>query len=239
MPVTGSQQALPVRDPGEFRRGLRDITPLSFGVAIYGAAFGLLAAGQGMGAGSTGLMGALVFAGSAQIVAVERLSSGSGVLLAVFAGLALNLRILLMTASLREELGGRPLWQVVLGVHLTSDENWVLMHAARNKGQPAGYWYLVGGGTSLIAVWIASTAFGAAFAMSLPDLGAIGMDFAFTAAFILLLTNLWQGRRSLPPWLISAGVATACVLALPVDPSWSLIAGALAGAGYAGVRGHD
>lgn len=226
----------PARD--EFRRGLRDITPLSLGVAVYGLAFGLLAAGQGMGALATGLMGALVFAGSSQIVAVERLAADAGAALAVIAGLALNLRLLLMTASLRSELSGRPLWQLLLGVHLTSDENWVLMHATRNKGLPAGYWYLVGGGISLMVVWIGSTALGAAFARSLPDLSESGMDFAFTAAFILLLTSLWKGRQSLPPWVISAVIAAGCAWLLPLDPSWGLIAGAVAGAGFAGLQRH-
>ncbi|QFT61764.1 AzlC family ABC transporter permease [Roseivivax sp. THAF30] len=223
----------------EFRSGLRDITPLSLGVAVYGLAFGLLAASQGLSALVTGLMGALIFAGSAQIVAVERLAADAGAILAVVAGLALNLRILLMTASSRTELSGRPLWQVFLGVHLTSDENWVLMHATRNKGKAAGYWYLVGGGTSLIMVWIVSTALGAAFARSLPDLSESGMDFAFTAAFILLLTSLWKGLRSLPPWTVSAVIAAGCAWSLPLDPSWGLIAGAVAGAGFAGMKYHE
>ncbi|GAB4268852.1 MAG: hypothetical protein Kow0013_19980 [Pararhodobacter sp.] len=217
----------------EFRRGFRDITPLSVGVAVYGLAFGLLAAGQGLDAIATSLMGALVFAGSSQIVAIERLAAGAGPWLAVVAGLALNLRILLMTASLRPELHGRPVWQVLLGVHLTSDENWVLMHATRNAGQSAGFWYLVGGGASLIAVWVLSTALGAGFAGALPDLGDSGMDFAFTAAFILLLTSLWKGRASLPPWGVAALVAGGGAALLPVDPSWSLILGAVAGAGVA------
>lgn len=224
--------------PDEFHRGLRDITPLSLGVAVYGLAFGLLAAGEGMGAMTTGLMGALVFAGSSQIVAVERLAADAGAMLAVVAGLALNLRILLMTASLRGELSGRPLWQILLGVHLTSDENWVLMHATRSNGQPAGYWYLIGGGTSLIVVWIVSTALGTAFARSLPDLSESGIDFAFTAAFILLLTSLWKGRQSLPPWVVSAVIAAGCAWLLPLDPSWGLISGAVAGAGFAGMQHH-
>ena len=225
--------------PEEFRRSFRDITPLSLGVAVYGLAFGLLAASQGMSALATGFMGALVFAGSAQIIAMERLAADAGPLLAVIAGLALNLRILLMTASLRGELSGRPLWQILLGVHLTSDENWVLMHATRNKGKDAGYWYLVGGGTSLIMVWIVSTALGAAFARSLPDLSESGMDFAFTAAFILLLTSLWKGRQSLPPWIVSAVIAASCAWLLPLDPSWGLIAGAVAGAGFAGMQRYE
>lgn len=222
----------------EFRRGLTDVTPLSIGVAVYGVAFGLLAASQGMAALTTGIMGALVFAGSSQIVALERIASDTGALLAVVAGLALNLRILLMTASLHNELRGRPLWQVLLGIHLTSDENWVLMHAARNKGEPSGYWYLVGGGSSLIMIWIVSTMFGAAFAQSLPDLSESGLDFAFTAAFILLLTSLWQGSQSLPPWIVAAAIAAGCTWLLPLDPSWGLIAGATAGAGFEGIRYH-
>jgi len=39
----------------EFRAGLRDITPLSLGVALYGLAFGLMAAQIGMGAPLTAL----------------------------------------------------------------------------------------------------------------------------------------------------------------------------------------
>ncbi|KAF0674904.1 AzlC family ABC transporter permease [Profundibacterium mesophilum] len=221
-------------DRSEFSKALLDIVPLSLGVAVYGLAFGLLAAGEGMGAWSTGLMGALVFAGSAQIVALERLSTDSGPLLAVVAGLALNLRILLMTASLRNDLDGRPAWQIVLGVHLTSDENWVLMHATRNSGTPAGYWYLVGGGTSLITVWVVATAIGAGFAQALPELGDSGLDFAFAAAFILLLTSLWRGPQSLSPWIVSVAIAGAFALLLPFDPSWGLLAGAIAGAGFAG-----
>lgn len=223
----------------EFRRGFRDIAPLSFGVAVYGLAFGLLAAQQGFGGGTTALMGALVFAGASQIVAVERLANDAGAVLAIIAGLALNLRILLMTASLRGELTGRPFWQVLLGVHLTSDENWVLMHATRRRGARAGYWYLIGGGASLVLVWVIATGLGASFARALPDLRALGMDFAFTAAFILLLTSLWQGRRDLAPWVLSAGIAAAGALILPVDPSWGLLIGAVTGAGVAGVRDDD
>ncbi|PLX36595.1 MAG: AzlC family protein [Hyphomicrobiales bacterium] len=235
-----SHQALPlpISQPQEFRSGFRDIIPLSFGVAIYGAAFGLLAAQQGMDAPTTGIMGGLVFAGASQIVAMERLGAGVGLTIAVIAGLALNLRVLLMTASLRSEFAGRPLWQILLGVHLTTDENWVLMHATRTAGRPAGYWFLLGGGVNLFVVWVASTAAGAAFASALPDLASLGMDFAFTAAFILLLTGLWRGRQDLSPWIISAVTAGGIALTLPVDPSWGLIAGAIAGASFAAVRHH-
>ena len=226
-----------VRSPlREFTVGFRDITPLSFGVAIYGLAFGLLAAQATMSALMTGTMSTLVFAGSSQIVATQRLVSGAGAAAAILAGLALNLRLLLMTASLRDELRCRPSWQVLLGVHLTCDENWALLHATRAKGQCVGYWYLIGGGTSLLLVWVAATAIGVNFSHVLPDPAAIGMDFAFTAAFIAILRNLWRGPDDVGPWLLSAGGAAALALFAPVDPSWALACGGVAGAVLAGLR---
>ncbi|WP_026381099.1 AzlC family ABC transporter permease [Afifella pfennigii] len=219
----------PAASLSQFRAGLRDITPLSLGVAVYGLAFGLLAAQIGMDGLTTGLMGLFVFAGSSQIVAAERMAADAGLAVAILAGLALNLRILLMTASLHAELAGRPWWQILLGVHLTSDENWALMHATRASGRKAGYWYLLGGGTSLVVVWVLATGAGAGFAGLLPDLTSLGVDFAFTAAFILLARNLWRGMGDLAPWAVSATTAAVLALVLPVDPSWALIAGGLAG----------
>jgi len=223
----------------EFRAAISDIIPLAFGVAIYGAAFGLLAAQAGMSELQTGVMGTLVFAGSSQIVAAERLVAGAGAFAAIVAGLALNLRLLLMTASLRDEFTGRPIWQVLLGVHLTSDENWALMHATRAKGMHAGYWYLVGGGASLLLVWIVSTVLGVSFAKALPDPRAVGIDFAFTAAFIAILCNLWRGVEDFLPWAVSIGCAGALTLLTPVEPSWALAFGGVAGAAVAGIFQND
>jgi len=237
MKATQQQQRLSPQ--AEFRSGFRDITPLAFGAAIYGAAFGLLAAQAAMNGLQTGIMGMFVFAGSSQIIATERLVAGAGSLAALVAGIALNLRILLMTASLRDELVGRPLWQIMLGVHLTSDENWALMHATRAKGRTVGYWYLVGGGACLLFVWTMATVFGVTFAKILPAPQAIGMDFAFTAAFIAILRNLWKDVGDLLPWIISISCAGSLTLFAPIEPSWALAFGGVAGAFVAGVIPHD
>lgn len=220
-----------------FRAGLIDIAPLALGVAVYGLAFGLLTAQARMAALETGVMGAAVFAGSAQIVAVERMIAGAGAGAALIAGLALNLRLLLITASLREELIGRRWWQIALGAHLASDENWALMHAARKAGRPAGYWYLVGGGAALLAVWVLATASGALFAQALPEPRALGMDFAFAAAFIAILRSLWRGRGDLAPWGVSIGAVASLLGATEIEPSWALVIGGVAGAATAGLLG--
>lgn len=220
-------------------RGVVEITPLGIGVAIYGLAFGLLAAQASLSSLQVGIMGGVVFAGGSQIVATERLVAGAGAVAALIAGIALNLRLLLVTASIRDVYAGRPLWQVLLGAHMATDENWALMLAQRAKGRDVGYWYLVGGGLCLLVVWCLSTVTGVFFATSIPEPKALGMDFAFTAAFIAIVRSLWKGRQQMLPWLTSLVVVVAAVASGAIDPSWALVLGGVAGAAVAGMTRHD
>ena len=128
-------------------------------------------------------MGALVFAGSAQIVAVERMVAGAGIFTAFIAGFALNLRLVLITASIREFFQQRPLWQRVIGAHLSSDENWALTLSRRSQGEDAGYWFLVGSGMTIFATWLIAGICGVIFSSYIPEPEKYAFDFAFTAAF--------------------------------------------------------
>jgi predicted branched-subunit amino acid permease len=172
-------------------------------------------------------MGTVVFAGGSLIVAAQRLV------------VALNLRLLLVTASIRDIYAGRPWWQIALGAHVTTDENWALMLAQRAKGRDVGYWSLAGGGLCLVLVWCLATVAGVIFASAIPEPTALGMDFAFTAAFIAIARSLWKGRTDLAPWLTAIFVVAASVRLASVAPSWALILGGIAGAGMAGAIGHD
>jgi 4-azaleucine resistance transporter AzlC len=223
----------------ELWRGAVEITPLAVGVIIYGLAFGLLAAQANLTALHIGVMGSTVFAGASQIVAVERIVAGAGAVAALIAGIALNLRLLLVTASIRDVYAGRPLWQVLLGAHLATDENWALMLAERAKGRDVGYWYMVGGGLCLLVTWCLATVTGVLFATSIPEPRALGMDFAFTAAFIAIVRSLWKGRQQLLPWLTSICVVVVAIASNKIDPSWALVLGGVAGAAAAGVIRDD
>ncbi len=219
-----------------FLAGARDILPLALGVAVYGLAFGLLAAQAGFSALQIGVMGVVVYAGSSQIVATQQWMAGAGIAGSVFAGLALNLRLLLVTASIRDVFARRPLWQTALGAHVTADENWALTLAARAKARKVGYAYLVGGGLFQMVVWCSATVLGVVFAEAIPDPKALGMDFAFTAAFIAIARSLWRGRPDLLPWLVSLAVVVVGVKLLGARPHWMLALGGLLGAVVAGVR---
>ncbi|MTI08880.1 AzlC family ABC transporter permease [Curvivirga aplysinae] len=210
------------------KHGAITILPLALGAAVYGFAFGLLAAQVGFPWWGVGFMSAFVHAGSSQIVAVEQFSYGSAVIGAVFAGAALNLRYIGIVASLSEILKDVPLSLKLFAIHITGDENWALTMAERAKSPDIGVKFLVGSGLVMIFVWTSSTILGAAIGSILPDLEQFGLGFAFTAAFIAMARGLWKGAAHLMPWA-GAFISTMVVVMLGMPKAYAIVAGATVG----------
>ena len=207
-------------------QGARKIIPFGLGAAAYGFAFGVLAAQVGFPFWGVGLMSASTFAGSSQIVAVERFAEGGSIAGAAVAGMALNLRYIGIMASLSGVLKNTPFFKRLLAVHVTSDENWALTMAERARDPNIGDNFLIGSGLVQIAFWTVSTALGALVGSGVPNLEAFGIGFAFTAAFIAMARGLWRGRQDLLPVAVSFVVALLLVLA-----GWQAAFAILGGAG--------
>lgn len=210
------------------KHGAFAILPLALGAAVYGFAFGLLAAQVGFPWWGVGLMSAAVHAGSSQIVAVEQFASTQTVLGAALAGAALNLRYIGIVASLSEVLAGLSLKTKILAIHITGDENWALTMAERAKSPDVGASFLLGSGVVMISVWTASTTAGAVVGAVLPDLERFGLGFAFTAAFIAMARGLWRGRPQMLPWIVAA-TATVVVVSLGLPKAYAIVAGTICG----------
>ena len=215
--------------------GAQAILPIAFGVVIYGLAFGVLASRAGLTPTEIGMMGFLVLAGSSQIVAVERLAAGAGLIAALVAAGALNLRLLLVTASVRDFFIGRPMWQQVVGAHLTTDENWALTLSKRSQGARIGFWFLMGSGGVLLLGWVTASTLGVMFASKIPDPETYAIDFAFPAAFIAIARSLWRTRSDLLPWVMSITIVALLLAFDVIAPAWAIIWGGLGGAITAGL----
>ncbi|WP_184562178.1 AzlC family ABC transporter permease [Sulfitobacter undariae] len=210
------------------KHGAIAILPLAAGAAVYGFAFGLLAAQVGFPWWGVALMSSIVHAGSSQIVAVEQFAGTSAVVGAAFAGAALNLRYIGIVASLSDILSGLSLRMKLLAIHITGDENWALTMAERAKNPAVGASFLIGSGLVMISVWTVSTTLGAVAGSTLPNLEQFGLGFAFTAAFIAMARGLWRGPANLVPWIISFAV-TIGVVTLGAPKAYAIVAGAICG----------
>lgn len=212
---------------GQFSEGALHVAPLMVAVMAYGLLFGTLAAQKGLSPLETALMGAAVFAGASQFVAVEIWTSPPAILLLGATTLMVNLRHVLMGAAIAPIMKGWSRRQVYGGLFFMADENWAfaLQRSAKGPLTPGYYFGLC---LPFYVGWIASTTLGAVFGGFLQDPARYGFDFAFTAIFLTLLTNLWKGRRSFLPWGAAALAAVAGHLLLP--GVWYIALGGFAGA---------
>jgi len=207
-------------------RGYLKALPIAAGVAVFALVYGLLAGQHGLSLLETGLMSALVFAGSSQMLALQLWDDPLPVAGIVAAAAIINLRYVMMTAALKPWLGPLGPLSAYGSVFFTADENWALSIAEmRAGGRDAGF--LTGSGLALWSFWVAAGVVGRVFGSALPPPERLGLDFIGLAVFIALAGRMWRGRRDLAPWLAAGLAATAASFLLP--GAWYLLIGGIAG----------
>jgi 4-azaleucine resistance transporter AzlC len=212
--------------PDSFGAGVVDMLPIAAGAIPFGLLFGGLAAQAGLSPVETGLMSALVFAGSAQFLAIQVWVDPVPIAALTLTALMVNLRHVLMGASIGPSIASWPRPRIYAALYFLADESWALATRRAMAGalMPAYYFGLA---ASLYLCFLCSTVAGSLVGALLEDPARYGFDFAFTAVFLVLLRSLWQGRRTLAPWVASA---VAAVLAYHLLPSpWYILAGGLSG----------
>jgi len=215
----------------EFLAGCRDEAPLLLGAVPFGMLYGISALAAGIPAWLAQLASAVVFAGAAQLVIVQMLAAGAGMLPTALTSGLLNLRHLLYSASMATYVGHLPRrWRMLLA-YLLTDEAYavaVLRYQARPpaKGPDLRHWYFFGAGFTLWFAWQLSTAFGLVFGAAIPP--AWELDFAVPLTFIALLTLLLRERPGQAAAL-AAGGGVLLFAALPFK--LGLVLAILAGLG--------
>ena len=171
----------------EIQRGFFKAFPVILGYFPIGFAFGILAANIGITVFQTFLMSLMVYAGSAQLIAVGLLESQVGLLTLTITTFLVNLRHLLMSAALSPSLGHLSRLQQVLFAYELTDETFAVHSIDFNKEKnPQKCRIFV---TNILAhlSWIVSSILGAWTGSLLSDLEAWGLDYALPAMFIALL----------------------------------------------------
>lgn len=213
----------------QFFAGARACLPVAISIAAYGLVWGVLARGAGLSVLEVVMMSLLVFAGSAQFVALDLWTATPASLpigALVLAALIINLRYLLLTATLRPLYPDKGLWRGALSMYLVTDENWAMTVAAMARGQ-GSVAFLMGGGVLAGISWISTNLIGYGLGSAIDDPTRWGLDFAFTATFLALLLGMWKGRGDLVPWLVAA--LAAILTSRLVDGSWHILVGGVVG----------
>lgn len=210
--------------------GVRRVSVLIPGIVVFSVAFGAAAAAKGLSLLEAVMMSAMVYAGVAQLVAMElwrpEWSWGAIAGLAVVTA-TVNARMTLQGASLQPWLSTYPKSVNALHMFFFTDASWLV--GARYHGEGGrDLGVLIGAGLTLWVVWIAATVPGYLLGALVPDPRAYGIDLVMPIFFAAMIVPLWRGRRAALPWVV-AGIV-ALVSARLFDGYAFIILGSLSGA---------
>ena len=193
--------------------GISAAWPICLGYMPIGLAFGVLAQKAGLSPVEIGLMSLLVFAGSAQFIAVSMLSSGAAAIPIVLTTFTVNLRHLLMSSSLAVHLRHLNSGWLSLYAYGVTDESFALNMARFREENWDWQRALILNHTSNL-FWIISSIIGGYGGQFIPA-GAFGIDYALPAMFICLLVLQIRGVLYVTVAVISGLLAIALSLLFP------------------------
>ena len=211
----------------DLRAGFTANLVVSASVAAYGSVLGLMAAQKGLTWYQLLVMNLSVFAGSAQFVMVDMWLPPLPVAEIILAVLVINMRYLLIGASLNPLFQNTSLKHKFLFMHLVADENWAMTMARFYKG-PTTAWFLLGGGLCVQTAWCFGTLLGHRLGAVITNPERYGLDFSFVAVFTALVFSFWKGKKDVLPWLVAAAVAAVSEALMP--GKWYIVCGGVAGA---------
>ena len=208
--------------------------PVVLGYLPIGFAFGVLAASAGISPFNAVLMSLIVFAGSAQLMAVGFITQGVGPWTLIAATFIINLRHLLMSASLSPYMQKWRGAQVAGFAFELTDETFGVNSLRFEQGHTAP-----GSALRINLVchlsWVVGSLLGVLAGGLIEDVRLFGLDYALPAMFIALL--VMQIRGSLYLWVaLGAGVLSMFIWGAGLT-SWNVIlAAVIAAAVAAGVE---
>ncbi|NAW70077.1 branched-chain amino acid ABC transporter permease [Vibrio sp. V27_P1S3P104] len=175
--------------------------PLSIAVLPWGLLAGSFAIDAGLTLLEGQALSAILFAGSAQLVAIGMMKTGAGLMTLLMTTFFITSRHFLYSVSMRKKISPLPLrWRLTLGFLLT-DELFAI--CGQQSDQQFQRWYALGAGLSFYLCWNLATLVGIIAGQYLPALNELGLDFAVAATFIAIVIPTVKNRAVLVSILVA------------------------------------
>ena len=198
-----------------FRKAFADSLPVLMGYVSMGTAFGILLATQVRGANflTAAMMSFSTISGSMQFAAVEMLANAasSTLLLTAMLAVLINIRYAMYGISLVRYFANYPWYIRYYLIWTLTDETYALESSTTLRGRKRMYYSLLVSSFDHL-YWLTGSVIGAA-AGAFITFDTAGIDFAMTALFLVVLTDLVRNKANRLPAL-TGGVSTLLALIL-------------------------
>jgi 4-azaleucine resistance transporter AzlC len=208
--------------PDDFRAGVRAALPSLLGLVPFGLVAGIAAVNAGLSPLQAVGLSAVVFAGAAQLAAIDLLARDASLAVVVVTAVVINLRMAMYSASIAPYFESfRRRWKLVCS-YLLTDVSYALSIAEfTDESGIDRRWYYLGAAGAIWAVWQVTTVAGVLLGTGIPE--SWGVGFAVPLVFLTLLVADVSDRPRLVAALVGGSVAV-------VGAGWPLNLGLLGGA---------
>lgn len=199
------------------QRGAIASMPMIIGGIPFGLLFGSLASSYGLSPWFAIAMSSIVFAGSAQFVALGLIALHSPIWVIVSTTFIVNLRHLLYAADMVKYVKNLPMSvRFIMGFGLI-DETYAAVRPLYHSGEideKTGHKAYLGSFLSFYLMWNATTVLGVLSGELIPGMSEWGLEFAMVATFIGIITPYLKHS---PFWfcMLSAAVSSLILFGLP------------------------
>lgn len=192
--------------------GITAAFPIVLGYLPVGFAYGVLAQKAGLSGLNTLLMSLVVFAGSAQLVAVGLFAAGLSPVSIIVTTFIVNLRHLLMSAAIYPHLARWCNRELAGFAFELTDETFAL-HSTRFEITPVKKAEVFAINLTAHLAWISGTWLGVVAGNLVAEIEPLALDYVLPAMFIALL--VMQIKKHTQVWsAVLAGVASVAFLLL-------------------------
>ena len=206
-----------------FSKGLLAGSSIAIGYLPAALTFGLLAKSTGLAFWETVAMSLFVFAGAAQYMALNLIALGTGAFEIIFTTFIVNIRHLLMSASVRERVeDDHPLIKALYSFGIT-DEVFAVTTTQEGTVRTG---FVAGVAIMAYSSWVINSGLGYLVGSILPVALQQSMGIALYAMFIALLMPSLKRQRKIVFLAVSAAVFNS-LFSLVLPSGWSIIAATL------------
>lgn len=189
--------------------------PVFTGFIFLGAAYGILMNTNGYGVGWSLLMSLIVFAGSAQYLAITFLTGAFNPLYAFLMTLMINARHIFYGISMLDKYKNTGKLKPFLIFGLC-DETFSVVFAAEPPEDVDKNWFMFFITLLQYLYWNLGTAIGGILG-SMITFNTTGLDFVLTALFVVIFLGQWKSNRDHKPAIIGVLSSIACLIIFGPD----------------------
>ncbi len=178
------------------RQGFFDALPFMFGLIPFGLVTGISAVQAGLTPWEILFMSMWAYAGAAQLVALQLISSGAAVPLVVAASVIVNLRYLMYSSAIAEPLRAVTGFKKMVAGFFLVDQNFALTMTHHEKlGKQLTPWYYFGTVLPFWVNWQICTYIGAEVGARVPE--SWQLAYSVPLCFLVLLMPTIKDRPTL------------------------------------------